>query len=237
MAGHDKRDPASVDRPVPNFTRRIGGAIKGLRIGVVRHWFETDNPATETSRKAIDAALDVFRGLGAEIRDVTLSPLPEWHAAGYIILLGETYAVHEAWLKQHPEKYGEIFRDRVVLGATISGATYLQAVRRRRELIAEIEQATLGLDILVSVSQTGEAPRIDEVSKWATAALPSYTLPFNLTGWPAMSVCCGFGSGGLPLGIQLAARPFEDALLLRVADAYERATDWRGRRPALAMEG
>jgi aspartyl-tRNA(Asn)/glutamyl-tRNA(Gln) amidotransferase subunit A len=237
MAGHDKRDPASADRPVPDFSARLGGGMKSVRIGVVRHWFETDNPATETSRKAIDAALDVLRGLGAEIRDVTLSPLPEWHAAGYLILLAEAYAVHEAWLKKHPEKYGEIFRDRVVLGATISGATYLQAVRRRRELIAEIEQATLGLDILVSVSQTGEAPPIEAVSKWASTALPSYTLPFNLTGWPAMSVCCGFGAGGLPLGIQLAARPFEDALLLGVADAYERATDWRSRRPALATEG
>src|SRR4051794_12055606 len=234
MAGHDPLDPASVDRAVPDLVGGIGGPIRGVRVGIVRHWFETDNKATERQRRAVDGALEVLRGLGAEVRDLTLAPLQEWHAAGYLILLAEAYAVHEDGLKKHPERYGEIFRDRVVLGAAISAATYLQAVRRRRELIAEIEDATRDVDILVSVSQPGEAPRIDAVAKWATSALPSYTLPYNLTGWPAMSVCCGFGAGGLPLGIQLAAKPFEDALLLRVAHAYEQATEWRKTRPKLA---
>jgi aspartyl-tRNA(Asn)/glutamyl-tRNA(Gln) amidotransferase subunit A len=237
MAGHDALDPASADRPVPDFVAGLGGGVKGLRVGVVRHWFETDHPATETSRKAVDAALYVLRRLGAEIREVRLAPLQDWHATGYIILLAEAYAVHEQWLKEQPQNYGEIFRDRVVLGAALSGATYLQAVRRRRELIAEMDEATKGLDILVSVSQPGEAPEIAAVPKWATAAMPSFTFPFNVTGYPAMSVCCGFGEGGLPLGIQLAARPFEDAKLLRVAHAYEAATEWRSRRPALALEG
>jgi aspartyl-tRNA(Asn)/glutamyl-tRNA(Gln) amidotransferase subunit A len=222
---------------VPDFAAGLGGGMKGLRVGVVRHWFETDHPATETSRQAVDTALGVLRGLGAEIREVRLSPLQEWHATGYIILLAEAYAVHEKWLREQPESYGEIFRDRVVLGAALSGATYLQAVRRRRELIAEMDEATAVLDILVSVSQPGEAPEIEAVPKWATAAMPSFTFPFNVTGYPAMSVCCGFGKGGLPLGIQLAARPFEDAKLLRVAHAYEQATEWRGQRPALALEG
>jgi aspartyl-tRNA(Asn)/glutamyl-tRNA(Gln) amidotransferase subunit A len=177
----------------------------------------------------------VFRRLGATVSDITLSPLQDWHAAGYLILLAETYAVHEAWLKERPEQYGEIFRDRIVLGAAVSAASYLQAVRRRRELVVEMDRATRDVDILVSVSQLGEAPPIDQVSKWASMVTPSYMLPFNVTGWPAMSVCCGFGPEGMPLGIQLAARPFEDAFLLRVAHAYERATEWRGRRPALAL--
>lgn len=91
------------------------------------------------------------------------------------------------------------------------------------------------LDILVSAAQPGEAPRIDAVPKWALLATPSFNVPFNLAGYPAISVCSGFGEGGLPVAIRLAARPFEEPTLFRAAHAYERATDWRSRRPEMAL--
>ena len=89
------------------------------------------------------------------------------------------------------------------------------------------------LDILVSASAATEAPRITEVPKWATLEKPSFTMPFNVTGSPAISICTGFGAGGLPLSMQLVAKPFAEPLLFQAAHAYETATDWRARRPAL----
>jgi len=90
------------------------------------------------------------------------------------------------------------------------------------------------LDILITATQPAEAPRIADVPKWATLERPNFTVPFNVTGYPAISVCTGFGEGGLPVAMQLAAKPFAEPLLLRAAHAYETATDWRNRRPDLA---
>jgi len=234
MAGHDADDPASADRKVPDFTADLGAGAKGLRIGVVRHFFEQDNPASEATRKGIDTALDLFRRMGATVKEVTLSPMAEYHACGFLIMITEAYAVHEPWLKSGFGDYGELFRDRVALGGLVRGVDYVQAIRRRRLLCDEMHAAMADVDILVSAAQAGEAPPIAEVPKWATLAKPSFTIPFNVTGYPAISVCSGFGEGGLPVAIQLAARPFEEVTLLRAAHAYERATDWRNRRPTMA---
>ena len=99
IAGHDPADPASADRPVPDFRARIGDGVRGLRIGVLRHFHERDNPVNEATRKGLAAAIDFFRREGAEISDVTLSPLIEWRACGLVILLVEGFAVHEHWMR------------------------------------------------------------------------------------------------------------------------------------------
>ena len=131
--------------------------------------------------------------------------------------------------------YGELFRDRIALGGLIRASDYVQAIRRRRLLCLELTNAMADLDILVSASQTGEAPKIAEVPKWGNLEKPSLTMPFNVTGFPAMSVCSGFGVGGLPVCVQLIAKPFAEQTLFRAGHAYEAATNWRSRRPALAM--
>ena len=231
MAGHDPLDPGSADVPVPDYSKDLGKKLKGVRIGVARHFFERDHKASDDTVKAIDGALQVLRRLGCRIKDVALPALGEWHAAGLIILLSEGYAVHEDWLKSRPERYGENMRDRISMGAFISAADYVAALRRRHELAAAMQALMKDVDILVSAAQPGEAPKIDAVGKWQFFELPGFAMPSNLTGAPAISVCCGFGAHGLPLGIQLSARPFEEALLLRVAHAYESATGWRERRP------
>jgi aspartyl-tRNA(Asn)/glutamyl-tRNA(Gln) amidotransferase subunit A len=234
MAGHDPLDPASVDRPVPDFTNRIGTGVKGLRLGVVRHFFETDHRASEATRKGIDAALDFFRQEGAQVRDITLSPAADYHAVGYLLMITEAFALHAPWMRKHFADYGELFRDRVALAATVSGPDIVQATRRRRVLCREMAEAMADLDIIVSASQAGEAPRIAEVPKWANMEKPSFTMPFNVTGFPAISVCTGFGDGGLPVSIQLAGKPFSEPMLFGAAHAYETAMPWRQRRPAMA---
>jgi aspartyl-tRNA(Asn)/glutamyl-tRNA(Gln) amidotransferase subunit A len=234
MAGHDPEDPASVDRPVPDFTAGIGQGVKGLRIGVVRHFFETDHPASTATRAGIEAALDFFRKEGAEVRDIALSPAADYHAVGYLLMVNEAFTLHAPWMRDRFMDYGELFRDRVALAATVSGPDIVQATRRRRLLCGEMAKAMADLDILVSASQPGEAPRIDSVPKWANMEKPSFTMPFNVTGFPAISVCTGFGEGGLPVSIQLAGKPFTEPTLFRAAHAYETAMPWRKRRPALA---
>lgn len=235
MAGYDAEDPASVDRPVANFTAGIGNSVKGLRIGVVRHFFETDNAASPATLQGINHALDVFEHLGAEVSDITLSPLAEYHACGSIILSSEAYAVHEPWLKTRFNDYGELFRDRIALGGFIRATDYVQALRRRRTLCLEVKLAMADLDLLVSASQPAEAPRITEVPKWGTMEKPSLTMPFNLTGYPAMTVPTGFGAGGLPVGMQLIAKPFQEPLLFQAAHAFEKSISTRKRRPMPAL--
>ncbi|WP_428660542.1 amidase [Reyranella sp.] len=237
MAGHDPEDPASVDRPVANFTAEIGKGVKGLRIGVVRHFFETDHRASDATRAGIDSAMDFFRKEGAEVRDITLSPAIEYHAVGYLLMVNEAFTLHAPWMRERFHDYGELFRDRVALAALFSGADIVQATRRRRLLCREMAAAMEDLDIIVSASQPGEAPRIDDAAKakWTNMEKPSFTMPCNVTGFPAISLCTGFGQGGLPVSMQLAGKPFTEPTLFRAAHAYETATPWRKKRPAMAI--
>ena len=148
--------------------------------------------------------------------------MADYSACGWIILTAEAYAVHEPWLKTRFNDYGELFRDRLALGGFIRATDYVQAMRRRRMLCEELKAAMARLDILVSASQAGEAPKITEVPKWGTLEKPSLTMPFNLTGYPAMSVCTGFGAGGLPVSMQLIAKPFAEPTLFQAATPTRR---------------
>jgi aspartyl-tRNA(Asn)/glutamyl-tRNA(Gln) amidotransferase subunit A len=233
MAGHDPADPASADRPVPDYRAALSGGIKGLRIGLIRHFYEDDNPADEGTRQAIAAAIKVFEDLGCSVRELRLSPLADWAACGMMIMLTEAYAIHETTLRERFGDYGEAFRDRMALAALISGGDYVQAVRRRRELAAEFAAAMTDFDLAITAAAPSEAPAIDAVPKFAIFERPSLTMPFNVTGTPAMSVCCGFSAAGLPLAFQLAGKPFDEATVLRAAHAYEQATTWRSVRPRL----
>jgi aspartyl-tRNA(Asn)/glutamyl-tRNA(Gln) amidotransferase subunit A len=207
--------------------------VKGLRIGITRHFHETDCPVSPATLKGIEDAAAFFHAEGAELRDVTLPPLADFNACGWIILLAEAFSVHEAWMRRDPMLYGEYMRDRLALGALLSAADYLAAQKKRLALNAQAAEAAAGFDLLLTAAQPAEAPRIEAVPKWAFLEKPNFTIPFNVTGWPAMTVCTGFGEGGLPVAMQLVARPFQEPLLFRVAHAYEAAMPWRGRRPAL----
>jgi aspartyl-tRNA(Asn)/glutamyl-tRNA(Gln) amidotransferase subunit A len=234
MAGHDPSDPSSANRPAPDLLTGLGDGVKGLRIGVIRHFHESDLVVTPAVRAGVDHLAEVLRAEGAEVRDITLPPLMDWNATGWLILMVEALAVHEPWLRTRFRDYGEILRERLALATLVSGADYVQAQRRRRELCAAMAAAMLDCDLLLTAAQASEAPPIDKVSKFASLEAPGLTIPFNLTGQPAMTVCTGFGEGGLPVGAQIIGRPFEDAAVLRAGHAFERATAWRQRRPALA---
>jgi aspartyl-tRNA(Asn)/glutamyl-tRNA(Gln) amidotransferase subunit A len=234
MAGYDAADPASAHRPVPDYREALSGEVRGLRIGLISHFYESDNPADEATRQRIAAAVRVFEDLGCSVRELRLSPLADWAACGIVIMLAEGFAIHEATLRQRFTDYGEAFRDRMALAALITGADYVQAVRLRRELVAELAAAMTDLDLVMTAAAPSEAPTFETVSKFALFERPSLTMPFNVTGSPAMSVCCGYTPTNLPLAFQLAGKPFDEATVLKVAHAYERATSWRSVRPRLS---
>lgn len=235
MAGHDPLDPGSADRPVPDFTADLDKGVRGLRIGVVRHFFEEDNRVSEATLTGIENALEFFRSEGAEVHDIRLSPMQEYHACGFINLIAEGFAVHAPWLRERFEDYSEMLRDRMSLGAMVSGPDLVQALRRRRILTHEMRDAMADCDIIVSAAAQGEAPRFDALPKWVGLEKASFTMPFNVTGFPAISVCTGFGAGGMPVSMQLAGKPFQEPTVFRAAHAYERAMPWRAKRPAMAQ--
>jgi aspartyl-tRNA(Asn)/glutamyl-tRNA(Gln) amidotransferase subunit A len=234
LAGHDPKDPASANRPVPDFRAELGKGVKGLKIGVIRHFHEIDNKVSPATLIGIDAALKTFAELGAEVRDVKLSSLRDWAASGTMISMAERYAAYEQMLKANPTKFGAIYLSSLLPGAFITGADYIEALRRRRELCEELASAMADLDVVVTATQRSEAPLLERVPKRDNMERPGFTNPFSLAGYPAMSVCTGFGEKHLPVAMQIAAKPFAEPRLFRVAYAYEQATPWRAERPELA---
>ncbi len=184
---YDPLDPASANRSVANFTADLDKGAKGLRIGVIRHFHEVDNKVSPATQKGIDDALAIFQAQGAEVRDVTVSSMMDYNAPGWVMLTAEAYAVHEPWLKER-------FNDSASCCATAwpsvpccAPPTYVQAARRRRVLCEEMRDAMANLDILITASAPAEAPKITEVPKWGMFEKPNFTMPFNLTGLPALS--------------------------------------------------
>src|SRR5271169_6119184 len=233
LAGHDPRDPASASCPRPDYTALLGRGIKGLKIGVIHHYHETDHKVSEGTQRGIDGHSPRFATSGAELREVQLSPLQDWAACGSLISITERAAAYEEWSRTRLGDFSERMRSRLILGALVSGVDYVQAVRRRRELRAELQQAMAGLDVVLTATQPAEAAKIDEVPKWDLFDRPNFTIPFNVAGYPAISICAGFGAGGLPVAIQLVGKPFQEPTLFRIADAFEKATPFRAQRPAL----
>ncbi|HXG53672.1 MAG TPA: amidase [candidate division Zixibacteria bacterium] len=234
IAGHDPEDPASADVAVPDFAVDLGRGVRGLRIGVPRNgWFDENLGVDAEVLAAFDAALGTLEQLGANLIDLDGRPFSLARKANQTILVAEAYAYHEKRLREAPEKFGSAVRRRILEGAFLSAADYIQALRARTTLAGQITASFSRVDVLA----TPTAPRPPE----AFAALdpneqilrPNFTNPFNLAGLPAASVPCGFTAAGLPIGLQIAAPPFAEALALRVACAYERATEWRARHPAL----
>jgi aspartyl-tRNA(Asn)/glutamyl-tRNA(Gln) amidotransferase subunit A len=233
LAGHDPADPASASQPVPDYRAALTDHLKGVRVGVIRHFHEEDYKVEPAVQTGIDNALAVFRSLGATTSEVTVSPLQDWHACGSLISITERASAYEEWSRSRLGDFSERVQRRLHLGAMVSGVDYVQAVRFRRELRAELRAAMRELDVVITAGAPGEAPRMDAIPKWDLFDKPNFTMPFNVTGYPALCVCSGFGPGGLPVSVQIVGKPFRDAMVLRVGNAFEKATESRSRRPGL----
>ncbi len=228
LAGYDPGDPASSGEPVPDYAATLGGGIRGLRVGVPRDYFFHDVKAEVAD--AFESAMATLQGLGAEVRDVRIPSI--WAAPAFmVIILSEAFAYHARDLRERPELYGEVLREKLMAGALFTGDEYVQAQRLRARLRADMHQALGEVDVLATPTMAGTAPAFSAVLDPNFPFARSNMAPFNMAGLPALALPCGLAPNGLPISLQLAGRPFDEATVLRAGDAYEQATEWHRRRP------
>ncbi|HEY0183958.1 MAG TPA: amidase [Rhodopila sp.] len=233
LARHDPQDPGSASVATIDFAGGVGKSLRGLRVGVVRHFFEKDLLTDPETIAALETSVAALRDLGAVVGDVALSPFGTYADCGSLISRSEAYAIHQHWLRTAPEQYGAFGRHRLMAGAFISAADYINAQRERTRLVAEFLEVMKGVDVVIFPTARCPARPIGEDSM-ASGFQPFFNRAFNVLGAPALSVCNGFSQTGLPLALQIGGRPFEDALVLQVGDALESVLQTRSRRPALA---
>jgi aspartyl-tRNA(Asn)/glutamyl-tRNA(Gln) amidotransferase subunit A len=233
LAGYDPADPASVPGPNLSYANAIAAPLKGLRVGLLRHVYEHDMPASPEVLQAMNRAVAVLKSLGCRVEDATLPALQEYNAVGRVIISAEAYALHEATLQTRLSDYSRSFRIRVLSGALIRAAEYIAAQRRRSDLIATTAKAFQRFDVLISTPTGGPAPLLTEQRADDGFARPLLTTLANVAAVPSLVVCAGFTAGGLPLGLEIIGPAWGDATVLRVGHHFERETGTRDRRPEI----
>ena len=226
LAGHDPEDAASADVPVPDYSAELNEGVKGLKIGVPRNFFMSAAALTHDVLTGLDRTIAQLREAGAIVEDVTLPDYALFGAAGRVIMMAEAYAIHEENMRTRLLDYGEITANRFVLGATVTAADYLAALRVRRELTDAVNESLRRYDALLCLAALNTAPRFDAPVDALSSGAPMQTIPFNVTGHPAISVPVGLGSDGLPVGVQIAGRAFDEATVFQIGRAVEVLSGW-----------
>ena len=236
IAGHDPRDPSSVQRAGEDYTRYLGEDLEGVRIGIPQDYFY--DTIDKEIVDAVYAAADVLRELGAVVAEISMSVLQHSIPISGTILLTEAAEIHMESLKTRPDDFDPDVRARLETGALTPAIDYIKAQRARTAFNLEVGETMKEFDALLAPTLPVGSPKISEPTVHVAgkeihklALMPSLTRPFNITGQPTISVPCGFTSDGMPIGMQLAGRNYEDAFVLKVAHAYEQATEWHTRRP------
>jgi len=238
LAGHDTRYPATPQEPVPNYARALGSDLEGVRLGVPTGYFFS-RLAPEVRAK-VKKAIDDFEQLGAKVQNISIPHLEEAAIAVSIILFAEAAASLEKWHLTRSRDLGDDVRARLNLGATIPAALYLKAQRIRRRIQENFSAAFRRVDALITPQLPITAPKLNQGSvSWGKkseavpSALTRFTRIYNLVGIPSLSIPCGFSAAGLPIGLQIAGKPFDEKAVLRVGHAYEANTPWKDRHPRL----
>ena len=236
IAGGDKSRSTPSSALGDSYSNELGKGIEGLRIGFIRNFHEVDAPAHPEVRQGLNAAVAVLQQCGAQVDEINLPPLNDFSAVHRIILHSEAWSVHKKTLCARPQDYGQISRRRFTSGAFLSGDQYVTAQRRRRQLMAEVNAQLKSFDVLLCANSMDPAGLMDELAGTAPLSTRQSRNPFNLTGHPAISLMSGLSADGLPLSLQLVGRPFDEITLLRVAAAYEDATQFHEQRPPLQAQ-
>jgi aspartyl-tRNA(Asn)/glutamyl-tRNA(Gln) amidotransferase subunit A len=233
IAGHDPLDPGSANRATGGYTAGLDRGVKGVRVGVIRHFYTRDVPADPEMTAGIDTAVDVLARLGARVREIETAALGDYVACNRIILTSEAFAIHEKWMRERPQDYGALTRERLMAGAFLRAADYVNATRLRRKLADAFHALFDDIDVAVTASSMDPACRIDDPKAIEYTYGRQARAPFNVTGSPALCAPVGFSRSGLPLAMQIVGKPWSEALVYRVAHAYEQATDWIKMHPLL----
>ena len=238
IAGYDAQDPAAAEVTIPDYTAALTGSVQGIRIGVPREYF--DAPLDTEVAQAVRAAIALLEQMGAAVTEVSLPMFPDSQAISGTILMAEAAAYHRELLAKDGDKLDSAVRLRLEAGLFVSAADYLKAQQGRARFNREMAAVFRGVDLLAGPAEPITAPPIlatevdiDGQRVGTTAALTQYTRPYNISGAPAISLPCGFSERGMPIGLQLAGKPFAETTVLQAAYAYEQATDWHNRRPPI----
>ena len=237
LAGHDPKDPYSVDVPLEDFARDLRRGVRGGVIGVPKDFYfeHVEGEVEERVREAIEA----FLSLGAQVREVEIPHLWKTLEAQRLTLAADAYAVHEERLRSEPERFDAEVRERLIEGERHRAHRYASAQQRKLLAKDEFGWALEGADVLLTPTVPIAATLIDQrevdiggYEEAVRSAVTRLTGPTNLTGFPSLSVPCGSTASGVPVGVQLIGRPFEEATLYRFGHAYAMAAD-PGGRPAV----
>lgn len=238
IAGHDPNDVASSREAIPDYTTALTGDVRGLKIGVPKEFFEASLDPEVAA--AVQQAISQLEDLGAIVTEVSFPLFQHAQAISGTILMAEASAYHRDLLAKEGDKLYPPVRIRLEAGLFITAIDYLKAQQARSVFNHETRQLLTDVDLLLGPTEPVTAPPIlaekvqaGEQTIGTTAALTQYTRPYNITGGPAISVPCGFSESGMPIGLQLAGKPFDELTVLRAAHAYEQATNWRTRRPPI----
>ncbi|HSU05826.1 MAG TPA: amidase [Acetobacteraceae bacterium] len=240
IAGHDPRDPTSADIPVPDYEATLDGDLRGTRIGIAETYFlhDADAPVVE----AMERAVAVLKERGAVVSRIGLPHMDAVSAYGGIISRCEGPTIHAQWLRERPGDYAPHLSARMYPGLAIPAAYYIEALSRRGPILrAFAAEVFAQVDLIVTPTIRTCLPTLAEtdVDNGSPEAITRFlaisanTRPFNYLGLPAISIPCGFDPNGLPIGLQLAGRPFGEARVLKAAEAYQRDTDWHRKFPRL----
>jgi aspartyl-tRNA(Asn)/glutamyl-tRNA(Gln) amidotransferase subunit A len=239
MAGYDPTDATTSVLPVPDYTVALDGDVKGLRIGLLRDFFLEG--ATSEVRTAVEQAARVLEAAGARVDEARLPHMDAVAPASMVIVASEALAYHAPWLGTRADDYQKDVRERLRMGAFVSGPDYVRAQQARTLVRQAVDAALASRDVLLAPATPVPAPAFGETTLTidgqrveARSALLRLARPFNFSGHPACAVPCGLIGGGLPIGMQFVGRPFDEATVLRAGDAFQRLTDWHTRRPPLA---
>ena len=238
IAGADPRDPTSGRVPVPDYVAELEGGVAGKRIGISDFYLRQHvDPAVQF---LVEQAITTFERLGATIEEVTLPPPSDAVSALLAILMPEAAVYHLHWLREQPENYSSAVRERLELGVITPAVSYIQGQQMRRQIIDVFLTAMEPVDLLITPTGPTPATLLEGDLTTGTEADPdllagvmNFSGPFNLTGFPAISIPCGFTPGGLPVGLQLVAKPWQEGSLLAASHAYQQVTDWHRRLPAV----
>lgn len=236
MAGYDPEDECSVDLPVRDMLAGLDGSLEGVKIGVPwRHFFDVSELNPEV-KAAVLAAIDTMKAAGATAVEVEIPHADIGRHAQRVIMHSEAFAYHEQDLQTRPELYGKYTRQNIRQGAMYTAADFVHANRVRGLVKAEALVALEQVDVLITPTSVTTAPTYAGYSFERQNRQAGFTNLWNLTGMPAMSICCGFSSEKLPIGMQIIGKPFDEPTVFKVGDAYQALTEWHLALPEVAKE-
>lgn len=235
VAGPDAADPASAYAPPPQAAASLGRSLRGLRVGVLRHFWQEDLVVSEEAVAATEKAAAALADLGADVEPARIAPVQDWYDVKIVIAESELFNVHRRNLMERPHDFGRDFLARSLGALLFTSQDYVAAQRQRRKLLAGMRNIYDRFDVLLAPSAVGPAPFLDAHKTKNFWMNPSILTPFDVTAGPSLSICAGFSEAGMPLGVQLTGRAFDDARVLNVGAALETAISERNKRPDVDM--